>query len=274
MEVGGQAVIEGVMMRNKERFAVAVRLKDGSIKVWKQKNPRYPKFFTLPFIRGIIGLAYALYDGITALLWSSNQQLGEEEHLTKREMVSTITISLLLAISFFVAIPFFSARIISSEGVLFNILDGLFRIILFLGYLGIISFIKDVKTLFHYHGAEHKTIYCYEHQQELTVENVKIYPRFHPRCGTSFIFIVLILSILVFSLIEGSLISKLLARLALLPIIASIGYELIKLSSRFSENLLVRTVIAPGLWLQRITTKEPTNQQIEVGIAALKGVID
>lgn len=133
---------------------------------------------------------------------------------------------------------------------------------------------SEVKTLFKYHGAEHKTIYCYENKQDLTIENVKRYSRFHPRCGTSFIFIVLLLSIFIFSLIEGSLWVKLIARILLLPVIAGIGYELIKLSGKFSKNIIVKILIAPGLWLQRITTKEPSDQQLEVAIQSLKAVVD
>jgi uncharacterized protein YqhQ len=274
MEVGGQAVIEGVMMRNKDRFAVAVRLKNGSIRVLKQKSSKYPKFFAFPFVRGVVGLAYTLYDGIKALIWSSNQNLDTEEKLSKSEVIGTIIFSLLFAIAFFVVLPFFGARGISAEGFVFNALDGLFRVILFLGYLLIISRIKDVKTLFSYHGAEHKTIYCYEEKKKLTVENVKKYTRFHPRCGTSFIFIVLILSIFIFSLIEGSLWVKLISRILLLPVIAGVGYELIKLSGKFSKNPFVKFLITPGLWLQRITTNEPSDSQLEVGIEALKAVVD
>ncbi|MDP3734358.1 MAG: DUF1385 domain-containing protein, partial [Nanoarchaeota archaeon] len=166
------------------------------------------------------------------------------------------------------------AQWIHSEGLLFNLLDGVFRMVLFIGYLMIISMMKDVRTLFQYHGAEHKSIYCYEAKKELTVENVKTFSRFHPRCGTSFIFLVLILSIFLFSFITGAWWIKLLGRIALLPVISGIGYELIKLSSRFGTNALVKTLIAPGLWLQRITTKEPTDAQLEVGIHALKAVVE
>ena len=134
--------------------------------------------------------------------------------------------------------------------------------------------IHDVKTLFQYHGAEHKTIYCYEAGEKLTLPNVKKYSRFHPRCGTSFIFIVLFISIFIFSLITGELLTKLVGRILLLPVIAGIGYELIKLSDKFSRNSLVKILIAPGLWLQRITTKEPNDQQLQVGIQALKGVVE
>ena len=274
MNVGGQAVVEGVMMRNKNRYAVAVRLPNGKIKMMKEKSTFFPKFFDFFFMRGIVGLGYTLYDGVRALIWSSNQNLGTEDKLTKKEVILTIGMSFLFSIFIFVVIPFFSARWIHSEGFLFNALDGFFRVVLFLGYLLIISLMKDVKTLFQYHGAEHKTIYCYENGKKLTVKNVREYSRFHPRCGTSFIFIVLLLSILVFSLIEGSLLVKLVGRILLLPVIAGIGYELIKLSGKFSKNVIVKALIAPGLWLQRITTREPTDKQLEVGIKSLQAVIE
>lgn len=261
-------------MRNKEKYAVAVRLPNGEIKVKKEESSNFPKFFNVFFVRGIIGLGYTLYDGIRALIWSSNENLGKEEKLSKKEVIGTIASSFLFAILIFVALPFFSAHWIHSEGVLFNVLDGLFRIGLFLGYLLLISMMGEVKTLFQYHGAEHKTIYCYESKKELTLENVKNFSRFHPRCGTSFLFIVLLLSIFVFSLISGPWWMKFLGRIALLPVIAGVGYELIKLSGKHADNKIVKFFIAPGLWLQRITTKEPSDEQIEVGIRSLKAVVE
>lgn len=273
MEVGGQAVVEGVMMRNKEKYAVAVRLKNGEIKVLQEKSSYFPKFFNIFFIRGIVGLGYTLYDGIRGLIWSSNQNLEEEEKLSKKEIIGMMTISFFFAALFFVIVPFFSARLFQEEGILFNVLEGVFRVVLFIGYLTGISVLDDVKTLFRYHGAEHKTIYCHEAGKELTVENVKKYSRFHPRCGTSFIFVVLLLSIILFSFVSGSLLVKIGGRILLLPVLAGIGYELIKLSGKYSKNVIVKILIAPGLWLQRITTKEPNDQQLEVGIAALKGVL-
>ena len=274
MNVGGQAIIEGVMMRNKEKFAVAVRLKNGRIKIRKEKSSTFPKFFNVPFVRGSIGLFYMLYDGVRALIWSGNQQAAKKEKLTKKEIVFTLLISLLFSLFFFIGIPFFAAGFISSEGSWFNLLDGLFRITIFIGYLFLISLMKDVKTLFKYHGAEHKSIACYEAKEELTVENVKRFSRFHPRCGTSFIFIVLILSILIFTLVSGPMWVKFLGRILLLPVIAGIGYEFIKLSAKHSSNKIVKLLITPGLWLQRLTTKEPDEKQIEVGIKALKAVVD
>lgn len=273
MDVGGQAVIEGVMMRNKQKYSVAVRLPTGKIKVLKEKNSKYPSSFDIPFLRGIVGLGYTLYDGIRALIWSSNQNLGVDEKLSKREIITTLLTSFLLTILIFVAIPFFSARFIAGTGIWFDLVDGAFRVTLFIIYLALISYVEDIRRLFQYHGAEHKTIYCHESGKSLTVQNVKAFSRFHPRCGTSFIFVVLLLSILVFSFINGPMWMKFLGRIALLPVLAGIGYELIKLSSKYSHNPIVRFCIAPGLWMQRITTKEPDEKQLEVSIAALKAVL-
>ncbi len=273
MTIGGQAVIEGVMMRDKERFSVAVRLPNGKIKIKKEKSSSLPKFLQLPFLRGAVGLLYMLIDGIKALIWSSNQQLGKEEKLTMKEIIGTILLSLFFAILFFIAAPFFMAHLFEAEGIWFNILDGLLRVALFLVYLGIISRMKDMKTLFQYHGAEHKTIYCYEADKKVTLGNVQKFPRQHHRCGTSFLFMVLIISIVVFSFIIGPWWVKLGGRILLIPVIAGIGYELIKLGDRFHHNPVVRTLLAPGIWLQEITTKEPTNRQVEVAMKALDGIV-
>jgi uncharacterized protein YqhQ len=274
MNVGGQAVIEGVMMRNKEKLAVAVRLPNGKIKIKSDKSTYFPKFFNVFFVRGVVGLGYTLYDGLKGLMWSSNQQLGKEEKLTKKEMFFSIAGSFLFAILIFVALPFFSAHYLSAGGGLFDVFDGLFRVGLFVGYLAIISRMKDVQKLFQYHGAEHKTIFCYEAGKKLTVDNVKKFTRFHPRCGTSFLFLVLLISIGLFSLINGSLVIEFLGRILLLPVIGGISYELIKLSDKFRNNFIVKGVTAPGLWLQRLTTREPTDAQLEVGIKALEGVVN
>jgi len=273
MKVGGQAVVEGVMMRNKDRFAVAVRAQDKKIKVLRKKNTKYPKFFSYFFIRGIIGLFFTLYDGIKALIWSSNQQLEKDEKITTREVAVTIAFSLIFTVIIFVAIPFFSARWIQSEGFLFDVLDGVFRLALFIIYISVISLMKDVKTLFQYHGAEHKVINCYESKLKLNVINSKHCSRFNPRCGTSFVLLVMLIAIVLFTLIPGGMVAKLLGRIVLIPIIAGIAYELVKLSDRFSKNILVRIVTAPGLWLQRITTKEPSDKQLAVAIKSLEAVI-
>ena len=259
-------------MRNKEKFSVAVRLPSGKIKVKTEKNTKFPKIAQIFFIRGIFGLGYMLHDGLKALIWSSNQQLGKDEKLTKKELFMTIATSFFFAVLIFVAIPFFSAQFFQKDGAWFNILDGLFRIVLFVLYLGIISRMKDMKTLFQYHGAEHKTIFCYEAGQKVTIDNVKQFPRQHHRCGTSFLFMVLLTSIIIFSFVTGAWWVKLGARILLLPVIAGISYELIKVGDKFHHNFLAKMLIAPGIWLQEITTKEPTDKQIEVAMKALEGV--
>lgn len=271
--IGGQAVIEGVMMRNREQFAIAVRLPNGKIRIKKESHAPFSKLFDVPFLRGVVGLGYMLSDGLRALIWSGNQQMGKEEQLSKKEVVSTIVFSVALTMIFFIGLPFFIASLIQENGLLFNVLDGLLRVAVFLGYLIGISFLKDVKVLFQYHGAEHKTIACYEAKKLLTPENVQPFSRFHPRCGTSFLFIVLLLSIFLFSLLQGPLWLRLGGRVLLLPVVASLAYEAIRFSSRHLDNPLIRAFVAPGLWLQRLTTKEPTKRQMEVGIAALKAVL-
>ncbi len=274
MNIGGQAVIEGVMMRNKEKLSIAVRLPSGKIKLKKEKSSQFPKFFDFFFFRGVVGLGYTLYDGIKALSWSSEQQLGKKEKLTKMEFAGTILVSLIFAVLLFVVLPFFSAWLIHPEGFWFNFLDGLIRMTVFLAYLAVISRIKEVQILFQYHGAEHQVISCHEAGKELTVSNARQFSRFHPRCGTSFLFLIILLSIIIFSFVSGSLWQKLAGRILLLPVIAGIGYEAIRLSGKHRNRLLVRAAIAPGLWLQRITTKKPNGRQLEVGIAALKGVLE
>ncbi len=273
MKIGGQAVIEGVMMRNKEKFAIAVRLPNGKIKVHKQHSTHFPRMFNIFFIRGIANLVYMLRDGLKALIWSSNQQLGKEEKITRKEIVFTLLLSFLLVILFFVIVPFFTARLVRSEGLWFELLDGGIRVALFLGYLALISRMQDVQRIFQYHGAEHKTIYCYEAGRKITPAEIKKFAKEHHRCGTSFLFMVLILSILVFSLLSGPWWVKLGGRILLVPVIAGIAYELIKLGDKYHRSRFVQFLLAPGMWLQKITTKEPTEKQIEVAMKALKAVV-
>lgn len=273
MKVGGQAVIEGVMMRNKERFAVAVRLENGNIKLMKKKSTKFPKYFDFPFIRGIIGLYFMLFDGIRALIWSSNQQLYEDEQITTKEIIFTLLISFAFSIVIFIIVPFFIASSIHSEGLIFDLLDGVFRLALFLVYLAAISYMKDINVLFQYHGAEHKTINCYESGEKLTVANAQRYSRFSPRCGTSFLFIVFMVSILLFTFLPEQFWLKLLGRIVLIPFVAGISYEIVKISDKCYNNPIMRALIAPGLWLQRLTTREPSDRQVKVAIEALDAVL-
>jgi uncharacterized protein YqhQ len=272
-KVGGQAVIEGVMMRDKEKVAVAVRLDNGKVKIKKYRSKKMPKFFNWVFMRGMVGLILMLYDGIKGLIWSANQNLGKEEKISKGEVFLTLFLSLGMGLLFFVGLPFLIASLVKLEGFMFNLVDGVLRLGLFFGYILGISYMKDIKKLFQYHGAEHKVINCYEAGKKLNTRNIKKFTTLNPRCGTSFVFIVLVISVLFFSFIIGEWYVKLLGRVLLIPVIAGVSYELLKLSDRFKENWLVKGMIQPGLWIQKITTNEPDNKQIEIGIKALEGVI-
>ena len=271
--IGGQAVIEGVMMKSDKNMTIAVRLPNKKIKTKKQKLGKLRKFWTLPFIRGIVQLIYILVLGVKALIWSSDQQLGEEEKITGKEIAFTLVISFGFAILFFIIAPFFITKIFVEKGFLFNLIDGILRLIIFLVYIAIIGIFKDVKIMFQYHGAEHKGINCMESKKPLTVKNIKKFSTLHPRCGTAFILIVLVISIFIFSLISGSWQIRLISRIILIPVIAGISYELLKLSARFKDNLIIKAVVYPGLLLQKMTTREPDEKQIEVALASLKEIL-
>jgi len=272
--VGGQAVIEGIMMRSSNKIATAVRLKNGKIKVKKEKMLKRHGIWKKPFFRGAITLWDTLYFGVKSLIWSANEQLEKHEKITKKEIVYTLLISFGFAILIFIALPFFLTQLTTTEGFLFNLIDGVIRVVIFFIYLWLISLMSDVKLLFKYHGAEHKAVHCYEAKKKLTYENIKKYSTLHARCGTAFIFIVLFISIVVFSLvISNHWYIKLGSRIVLIPVIASISYEILKLSDKFKGNLFFRALGKPGLWMQKITTKEPTKKQIEVAVKALNSVL-
>ena len=277
---GGQAVIEGVMMRSPHRYAIAVRkpneeisLKVGDIKSLSQKI----KLLKLPVFRGIINLIESLTLGFKALTYSAEQATGEEERLNNKEMFFTILLALGLFILIFVVLPTSIARYLDTylpNVMLYNIFEGFLRISIFLIYLFLISKMPDVRRVFEYHGAEHKVIYTYEAGKELNVKTVKEYSTLHPRCGTSFIFIVLMISILVFSLLgKQTLLLRIAYRIAIIPLIAGISYEILKLSAKNMDKPIVKWLVMPGLWFQKLTTKEPDEKQIEVAIDALTGVL-
>jgi len=273
--VGGQALIEGVMMRSGDKIGSAYRLPDGKIITDSYKiSPiiKRHKFLNIPFIRGVFVLFELLFIGTKELIKSSQYQEEEEEKIEPMEIFFTVVLSLLMGILFFKFIPLLFTKYFfsKSNSILFNIIDGIVRMIVFVIYLYAINFMSDVRRLFEYHGAEHKTVNCYEAGEKLTAENVKKYSRFHKRCGTAFILYNFIISIFVFSLVPVSLgFWKLfLYRLPLLIPIAGISYEVIKSTSEKLEFLR-----KPGLWLQRLTTKEPDDEQIEVAIRALKSAL-
>lgn len=279
--VGGQAVIEGVMMRNGNKIAVAVR-KGKKIIVKKQKiksiTERMP--WKLPIIRGAVGLFETLGIGIKTLNWSADIAAGEEdEKQSPWPFVTAIIIATAFALVIFKLIPLGIAQFFSKLGLdgrlSFNLIEGLAKISILIAYIWAIGRMKDVKRLFQYHGAEHKAVNCYEAKKPLTVANAMKFSPIHPRCGTSFILFVLIISIIVYIFVpmNFSFGLKLVARLALLPVIAGIAYEFLKFSAKYSNNIIMRILMKPGLLLQGLTTKEPTKKQMEVSIKVLKEVI-
>ena len=276
--VGGQAVIEGVMMRGFGKVATAVREQSGNIKV--QLNPvnsisdKYP-ILKLPFLRGSVNLIESLILGMKSLSFSAQAAGEEDEQLSDREVALTLVFAFAMAAVLFIALPTFGAKFlheITDDPFYFNIAEGFLRLAIFILYIAAISQMKDIQRVFQYHGAEHKTIFCYEEGLPLTVENVKKFPRLHPRCGTAFLLIVMIVSIFVFAFLGWpDLITRILSRILLLPVVAGIGYEIIRFAGR-SKNPLVRVAILPGLWLQYLTTREPDDSQIEVAIKSLEAV--
>lgn len=276
--VGGQAVIEGVMMRGFGKAATAVREPDGKINVQvKNVNSIADKysFLKFPFIRGSVNLFESLILGIKSLSFSAQAAGEEDEQLSDKEMAGTIIFALGLACVLFIAIPTFAAKFLhtlTEEPIILNLVEGFLRLIIFFGYIFAISRMKEIQRVFQYHGAEHKTIFCYEADLPLTVENVKKFPRLHPRCGTAFLLIVMIVSIFVFAFLGWpDLWLRILSRIILLPVVAGIAYEIIKFAGR-SKNSFVRLAIMPGLWLQYLTTREPDDSMIEVAIESLKAV--
>lgn len=277
---GGQAIIEGVMMRSPFKYAIAVRKPDKEIilKTGKLRSlSNRIKFLKWPIFRGIINLIESLTLGLKALTYSAEQATGEEDKISNVEMFFTILIAFVLFILIFIALPTTIARYLDkylSSLIVYNLFEGILRIGIFIFYLYFISKIKDIKRVFEYHGAEHKVIYTYEAGEELKVDNVKKYSTLHPRCGTSFIFIVLVISILVFSLLgKQTLLLRITYRVAIIPLIAGLSYEILKLSAKNMDKIFIKWVVMPGLWFQKLTTKEPDEAQIEVAIKALKGVL-
>jgi len=277
--VGGQAVIEGVMMRNGDNIAIAVRKKDGSIKVKKEKYKiAHHSFFKFPFIRGVVNLVDYTILGIKSLNWSANEAMDDEdetEKLSSWQIFGTILFSLCFALVLFLLLPLFLTGLLtSSHGFLFNLIDGGIRIVIFILYIYIISLMSDVKTVFQYHGAEHKSIHCLESGKKLTPENAQKFPGIHPRCGTTFIGIVLIISILFFSIVtHPSWFVKFLVRIIFIPVIAGVSFEILQFGAKHIKNKIVKAILWPGMMFQKLTVFEPNLKQLEVAIASLKGVL-
>ena len=275
--VGGQAVIEGVMMRHQHNIATAVRKEDGKIVTKKQtlkSITEKSKVLRLPIIRGIIFLFEMLILGYKTLTWSAQQQ-GEEEELTNWQLALTLSISLIAVIGLFVVLPYYLSRIfIKQHTITFNLLDGVFRLGIFLTYIVGIGLWKDIKRVYQYHGAEHKAVNCYESGKELSVKNAMQFTTAHVRCGTSLLVFVIGISIILFSLIKTPVwYYNVLTRIILIPLIGGIGYEILKVSAKHKDNVFWKIIMAPGLWVQSLTAKEPDEQQMEVALVALKAVL-
>lgn len=273
--IGGQAVVEGVLMISDAKSAVSVRLTDGSIKTQVHKRRSFTQQFKHIFLlRGVLALIDMVYTGTKAITWSSNQQLEKEEQIGGMGIFLTILFSFALGIGIFIVLPLYVTKLITTDTLLFNILDGVIRVVVFILYILLIAQLKDVKRLFEYHGAEHMAVHCHEARKKLTPETVRTFSTLHPRCGTAFIFIVLLISIFVYSFITSEhWLIQFGLRLLFIPLIAGISYEILKLGAKHQDKLFFRALIAPGLWFQKITTKEPDKKQVEVAIASLKAVI-
>lgn len=278
---GGQAVIEGVMMRHGNRIAVAVRSPSKEIIIKEREyvpvTKRYPAL-GLRFIRGSVTLVEMMIVGIKSLLYSADIAMAEEETKPKRwEIAVSLCVSFGLALTLFVLIPAFCfamLRGVIHSTILLNLVEGLIRLGIFLTFLATTLFMKDMRRVFMYHGAEHKTVFAWENGRDLTLDNIRRFSTRHPRCGTSFILVVLVISILVFSLLgRPGFLLRVVYKLALFPLVAGISYEIIRFSGKHKDKGWVRAISMPGLMLQKITTREPTDDQIEVAVAAMKRVI-
>lgn len=294
--IGGQAVIEGVMMRGPEDIAIAVRKPDSQIVVETRKSKSYTKRYKilgLPLIRGIVAFIESLVIGVNMISYSAQFYEDDEEEtqagwfenllnkvfkdkLDTAIMVFSVILSLGLAVILFFWLPSYLIGLIKSlngDAILNNIIEGVIRILFLIIYILIISMMKDIKRVFQYHGAEHKTIYCYENQEELSVENARKYSTLHPRCGTNFLLIVMVVSVFVFAFLGWpDLLTRTLSRVLLLPVVAGVSYEILKFIGK-SDSKVVHMLTYPGLILQKLTTAEPDDSQLEVAIAALKGVL-
>lgn len=292
--VGGQAVLEGVMMKSGERVSVSVRREDGTIKTKNSEFVSVRKkcaFFRLPIIRGVVNfvemmiLSFKTLDSSASLLGIDETETKFEKWLKKKFGKSILDVlipisavlGVALALLIFMYLPALATSGIEKFagrdlGVFKGIIEGIMKIAIFIAYISLVSLMPDIRRTFEYHGAEHKSIFCYESGEELTVENVKKQSRFHPRCGTSFLFVMLALSILIYSLpfiTWDNVFLRLITKLLMLPLIVGVGFEFIRFAGRHN-NIIVRILSAPGLWMQRITTREPSDDEIECAIAALK----
>jgi uncharacterized protein YqhQ len=277
---GGQAVMEGVMMRGRDVWAVAVRRPNSSLHVESHHIDSVARRFSVlrqPLFRGIIALGQSLSIGVKALSVSATQSSPEEAHLSSRQIAMSMVVAIVLFVGVFIVGPAVAFRWLGhsvDSSFMANVLEGLFRVVLFLAYLALIGRNRDVRRVFQYHGAEHKTIAAFEHEDTLTAENVDRYSTLHVRCGTNFLLIVMVVAILVFALFGNpGLWWRIGSRILGIPIIAGLAYELLRMGARYEHSSFMRALMAPGLWLQKITTKPPDRDQIDVAIASFNEVL-
>ena len=291
--IGGQAVMEGVMMKNKERYAVAVRKPDQEIEVMTKEYKGIVQgevWQKIPLVRGVLSFIDSLVLGMSTLMYSASFFEDEEDAKEKKQdtaekkkakenamMGGTVVLSIVLAVAIFMILPYYlsvlCSRFIASDMVV-AVIEGILRLAIFIGYIMLISRMKEIQRVFMYHGAEHKCINCIEHGLELNVENVRKSSKEHKRCGTSFLMFVVIISVILFLFIRvDSHALRLVLRLVLIPVIAGVSYELLRAAGR-SDNLVINLISKPGLWMQGLTTKEPDDDMIEVGIASVEAVFD
>ena len=285
--VGGQAVMEGVMMRVPGAYATAVRDSKGNIQTdrheFKSITETYP-LLNKPLLRGIFGLFESLKIGYSTLQWSANIIADEENNKISNKFVDVLltVFSFSLALALFFAAPIGLTSWLfdkDQDAFIFNVISGTFRVVFFIIYLGLISLMKDVHRLFQYHGAEHKTVYNFESGKKLNVFNAQQFPTQHPRCGTSFLFIIMIVAILSFAFLDTVIMlyvnefkiwMRLVFHIPFMPVVAGLGYELLKLTAKYRNNIFFLALAKPGLWLQNITTKQPDDEQVEVALKALE----
>jgi uncharacterized protein YqhQ len=273
---GGQAVIEGVMIRSKKHMVVCVRQPNDEILMKteeiKSLSEKY-RILRLPFLRGIVALFESLYLGIKGIYFSANATLEEEEKLNPKEIALAVIVAFALSIFLFSLIPFFLTTLLNLGGVVFNIVEGVVRIAILLLYLASISLVGEFRRVFQYHGAEHTAINAYEAGVELNVANAKKYSRFHPRCGTSFILIVALISIFLFSIMPDlGYFMRLAYRILLIPVIVAVSYEALRLSDRYKNSMVMKVLVAPGLGLQYLTTRKPDEKMIAVALKTVEEV--
>ena len=292
--IGGQAVMEGVMMKNKDQYAVAVRKPDSEIEVMTKEYKGIVKsdvWQKVPMVRGVLNFIDSLVLGMSTLMYSASFFEDEEEEKKEKKnaekkssettekalMGGTVAFSVVMAVAIFMILPYYLSQIFQrfiDSATLIAVIEGVLRLVIFIGYIALISRMKEIQRVFMYHGAEHKCINCIEHGLELTVDNVRKSSKEHKRCGTSFLMFVVVISIILFLFIRvDSHVLKLVIRLLLVPVIAGLSYELLRAAGR-SDNIVINILSKPGLWMQGLTTKEPDDEMIEVGIASVNAVFD